>query len=138
MELTPKTILSPVNKRSRFTRTLFAITSLIWRSSFIGLCVFLGLPILGFMLSRGKSHEINDLLTEVNINYFLDELIQIDWVSLGFLYGFAYGLFSILVKHREYFEQLRRRTSLSEANGGSRGWCGPQSSRRGHGPLTRK
>ncbi len=108
MELSSKTMISPANKRSRFTRTLLAITSLMW-SCFIGLCVFLGLPILGFLLSRGKSHEINDLLTEVNINYFLDELIQMDWVSLGILYGFAYGIFSILVKHREYFEQLRRR-----------------------------
>ncbi|QXR34692.1 hypothetical protein EGK70_012500 [Alcaligenes aquatilis] len=108
MELIPKNTLSPVNKKSRFTRTLFAITSLIW-SSFIGMCVFLGLPILGFMLSRGKSHEVNDLLTELNINYLLDQLIQMDWVSLGGLYGFAYGLFSLLVKQREYFEQLRRR-----------------------------
>lgn len=108
MILIPKKTPSPVNKQSRFSRTFFAITSLIW-SSFVGLCVFLGLPIIGFMLSRGKSHEINKALNDMNINYLLDQLIEADWVSLGILYGFAYGLFSLLVKHREYFEQLRRR-----------------------------
>lgn len=108
MELISKKTPSPVNKQSRFSRTFFAITSLIW-SSFVGLCVFLGLPIIGFMLSRGKSHEINKALNDMNINYLLDQLIEADWVSLGILYGFAYGLFSLLVKHREYFEQLRRR-----------------------------
>lgn len=116
MKLTPLRAPLSVNKQNRFTRSLLAVMSLIW-SSLIGLCVFLGLPILGFMLSRGSSHEINDLLTEVNINYLLDKLIQMDWVSLGILYGFAYGLFSLLVKHREYFEQLRQRRLAKRMTG---------------------
>ncbi len=108
MNLTPHTTRSPVKKHSRFTQGLIAVASLIW-SSFIGLCVFLGLAIIGLMLSRGKSHEINDLLIEQNINYLLDQLIQMDWMSLGIMCGFAYGLFSLLAKHREYFERLRLR-----------------------------
>ena len=108
MKLITPVASAQVNKHHRLKLSLIAIVSLTW-SSFIGLCVMLGLPILGLMLSREKSQEINDFLTEHNMNYLLDHLIQTDLVSTGIMSGFAYGLFSLLGRHRELFIRLRQR-----------------------------